>query len=231
MRFNSRLVDKYLSIGDVSKMLGISIDMVRKLDEENKLPSDRTSGNQRRWNYADVWSYDVHGVINSRRPILFTYHTFKKPPEKFRMMGSRNEIIKQDEVTTCEYWLYRICSDSRAMELKKQALVDNWEKCLDITLIDPDVSLDINHKCGQTKTGIDYCIPFAYTNSAVATYKSDDNFYVSMSEIHGHESQSLHKTGCPNFIKFRYIDVNDDAIPNENLFKMCFLYYEAIVKS
>ena len=195
----------------------MSQDAIRKLDDEGKLPSFRTEGNQRRWFYENVWSYAQYGVINNRRPVALKYHTWRKPPSFLRMIGEHNRL----EEVVVEYPNYIPCTTQKANELIVRMTKENWTKYLSVVLLDPSVDINLKHKICEGENG-NWIIPYASIEDAIKPYHCDDEkLIIWMEDIHPRDkSFSLHKKGCPYLIKFDYFEVVD-KIPVQKC-----VYYE-----
>jgi len=47
-------VEKFINIGQVSKIIGVNVQTVRRWDKENKIRSIRTPGGHRRYRLSDI---------------------------------------------------------------------------------------------------------------------------------------------------------------------------------
>lgn len=217
-------INKYdisLSIGDVSKMTGRSIDSIRKLDEEGVLPANRTSGNQRRWDYCEVDSFIKYGIIESRRPLFFRYHTMKKPEGYFKingytedknnnqhfcdLMNSNNIICNNMGITTNEYWSYEKCSNERREILINESVDKGWSYYREVTLLDESVP---HNETGKFN-GL-YYVPYLHVNKAVRIYTSEKHNFFVINMIDIFKKDFFNQKNCPPLVKFEYYDFDEN---------------------
>ncbi len=65
----------YISIGQVSKLAGVSISTLRRWDDSNYLNSDyRTKGKHRRYNYNKILQF--LGIVKEEKEIKVAIYTF-----------------------------------------------------------------------------------------------------------------------------------------------------------
>lgn len=73
--------DDFLTVDDVSKLLGISPQMVRRKCSKNQITSWRTTGNRGEWR-IDINQYRTHPIFNKRLEELIKQKQSRKEKKK-----------------------------------------------------------------------------------------------------------------------------------------------------
>jgi excisionase family DNA binding protein len=123
-------MNKYVSIGQAAKMLGVSIATLRRWDKEGKLPSERTPSGHRRYLASDVATFNPLGLKSEKltRPTI-AYARVSSHDQK----SDLERQIKVLEMYCASYgWSYEIISDlGSGMNYKKKGLSELLDRIVD----------------------------------------------------------------------------------------------------
>jgi putative resolvase len=65
-------MNKFLSIQEAAKCLGVSPQTLRRWEREKKIaPPNRTQGGQRRYAIAELWPFDRNNIISDRPTVAY----------------------------------------------------------------------------------------------------------------------------------------------------------------
>ncbi|MDR0570452.1 MAG: IS607 family transposase [Clostridiales Family XIII bacterium] len=123
-------MNRYISIGQASKMLGVSIATLRRWDKEGKLLSERTPAGHRRYLASDVATFNPLG-LNS--PVL------TRPTIAYARVSShdqKDDLNRQIKVLemycASNGWSFEVISDlGSGMNYKKKGLCELLERIID----------------------------------------------------------------------------------------------------
>lgn len=134
-------MNKYLSIGEASKLLGVSKLTLRRWDKQGKLTAERTPAGHRRYSRADVTTFNPLGINTDSltRPTIayarVSSHDQKKDLER--------QIKVLEMYCASHGWQYEILSDlGSGMNYRKKGLTE----LLDRIVSDKVGRLVLTHK-------------------------------------------------------------------------------------
>jgi excisionase family DNA binding protein len=89
------MIDHYLSIGQAARLLGVSVDTLRRMEDRNELVPERSDGGHRRYKLSQVEGLrkKTNGELNT----IFSHCTkvadFKKVIEELCSEFDPNEVV------------------------------------------------------------------------------------------------------------------------------------------
>jgi predicted site-specific integrase-resolvase len=123
-------MNRYISIGQAAKTLGVSIQTLRRWDKEDKLKADRTPAGHRRYLASDVSTFNPLGIDKPalcRQTIVYA---------RVSSHDQKTDLARQIKVLemycASNGWSYEIISDlGSGMNYKKKGLVTLLDQIID----------------------------------------------------------------------------------------------------
>ncbi len=127
-------MSRYVSIGVAAKTLGVSIQTLRRWDEEGTLVADRTPKNHRRYDLSKITPELIHdlSIQNSRKTIAYA---------RVSSHDQKADLERQKQVLEMycakQGWTFEIISDlGSGMNYHKKGLRLFWMELLIMKLVD-----------------------------------------------------------------------------------------------
>jgi excisionase family DNA binding protein len=99
-------MDKYLSIGEAVKILGVSVSTLRRWDREGKISSTRTTGNHRRYDIRSLNQGRARDLIDRRTTVAYA---------RVSSHDQKNDLERQKQVLelycSSQGWIFEVVSD------------------------------------------------------------------------------------------------------------------------
>jgi excisionase family DNA binding protein len=123
-------MSRYVSIGEASKALGVSVQTLRRWDEEGKLKAERTPAGHRRYLSSEVSTFNPLGLD---RPALL------RPTVAYARVSShdqKDDLARQIKVLemfcASNGWSFEVISDlGSGMNYRKKGLSDLLSRIID----------------------------------------------------------------------------------------------------
>ena len=120
-------MDKYVSIGEAAKILGVSVSTLRRWDREGKITSTRTEGNQRRYDLHTLRPCGFRNLIDQRITIAYA---------RVSSSDQKEDLERQKQVLelycSSQGWTYELISDlGSGMNYYKKGLKSLLSSILD----------------------------------------------------------------------------------------------------
>jgi len=99
-------MDRYVSIGEAARILGVSVSTLRRWDREGKITSTRTTGNQRRYDIRSLNPGRTRDLIDRRITIAYA---------RVSSHDQKNDLERQKQVLelycSSQGWIFEVISD------------------------------------------------------------------------------------------------------------------------
>jgi len=99
-------MDRYISIGEAAKILGVSVSTLRRWDREGKISSTRTTGNQRRYDMRSLSPGRTRDLIDHRTTLAYA---------RASSHDQKNDLERQKQVLelycSSQGWIFEVISD------------------------------------------------------------------------------------------------------------------------
>jgi excisionase family DNA binding protein len=99
-------MDRYVSIGEAARILGVSVSTLRRWDREEKISSTRTSGNQRRYDLRTLRPNAAKDLIDRRTTIAYA---------RVSSHDQKDDLERQKQVLelycSSQGWTFEVISD------------------------------------------------------------------------------------------------------------------------
>jgi predicted site-specific integrase-resolvase len=99
-------MNRFIGIGEASKVLGVSISTLRRWEKENRLVPEHTPGGHRRYDLAKLKPESFHIGHDKRRTIAYA---------RVSSHDQKNDLERQKQVLECycaqQGWTFEIVSD------------------------------------------------------------------------------------------------------------------------
>jgi len=99
-------MDRYVSIGEAARILGVSVSTLRRWDREGKTTSTRTTGNQRRYDIRSLNPGRTRDLIDRRITIAYA---------RVSSHDQKNDLERQKQVLelycSTQGWIFEVISD------------------------------------------------------------------------------------------------------------------------
>ena len=133
-------MSKYVSISVAAKTLGVSIQTLRRWDEEGALVADRTPKNHRRYDLSKITPEQIHKLDSQDQRKTIAYARVSSHDQK-------EDLIRQQQVLEMycanQGWTFELISDlGSGMNYKKKGL----NKLLEAIMNDEIGRLVLTHK-------------------------------------------------------------------------------------
>lgn len=133
-------MSKYVSISVAAKTLGVSIQTLRRWDEEGTLVADRTPKNHRRYDLSKITPEQIHKLDSQDQRKTIAYARVSSHDQK-------EDLIRQQQVLEMycanQGWTFELISDlGSGMNYKKKGL----NKLLEAIMNDEIGRLVLTHK-------------------------------------------------------------------------------------
>ena len=133
-------MSKYVSISVAAKTLGVSIQRLRRWDEEGTLVADRTPKNHRRYDLSKITPEQIHKLDSQDQRKTIAYARVSSHDQK-------EDLIRQQQVLEMycanQGWTFELISDlGSGMNYKKKGL----NKLLEAIMNDEIGRLVLTHK-------------------------------------------------------------------------------------
>lgn len=133
-------MSKYVSISIAAKTLGVSIQTLRRWDEEGALVADRTPKNHRRYDLSKITPEQIHKLDSQDQRKTIAYARVSSHDQK-------EDLIRQQQVLEMycanQGWTFELISDlGSGMNYKKKGL----NKLLEAIMNDEIGRLVLTHK-------------------------------------------------------------------------------------
>ena len=133
-------MSKYVSISIAAKTLGVSIQTLRRWDEEGTLVADRTPKNHRRYDLSKITPEQIHKLDSQHQRKTIAYARVSSHDQK-------EDLIRQQQVLEMycanQGWMFELISDlGSGMNYKKKGL----NKLLEAIMNDEIGRLVLTHK-------------------------------------------------------------------------------------
>lgn len=133
-------MSKYVSISVAAKTLGVSIQTLRRWDEDGTLVADRTPKNHRRYDLSKITPEQIHKLDNPHQRKTIAYARVSSDDQK-------EDLIRQQQVLEMycanQGWTFELISDlGSGMNYKKKGL----NKLLEAIMNDEIGRLVLTHK-------------------------------------------------------------------------------------
>lgn len=131
-------MDRYLSIGKASKVLGVSITTLRRWEVEGKLMPERTAGGQRRYDLSKLKPDLFHSAIPVRKTVAYA---------RVSSHDQKTDLARQKQVLELycaqQGWAFEVIADlGSGMNYRKKGL----KRLLDEIIAGDVGRLVITHK-------------------------------------------------------------------------------------
>ena len=134
-------MSKYVSIGETSKLLGVSMQTLRRWDKTGKLVSERTPSGHRRYLRSEVTTFNPLGI--KTEPLARATIAYARVSSHDQKKDLERQIKVLEMYCSSHGWKYEIVSDlGSGMNYKKKGLVD----LLDRIVSDKVGRLILTHK-------------------------------------------------------------------------------------
>src|SRR4051812_36606833 len=132
-------MDRYVSISEAAKLLGVSESTLRRWERTKQLiPDGRTEGNQRRYKLSSIRPEIVHGTSSIKKTVAYARVSSHDQKEDLRRQTELLELF-----CTSQSWQYEMITDlGSGMNYYKKGL----KKLLDSILKDEVGRLVLTHK-------------------------------------------------------------------------------------
>jgi len=99
-------MERYVSIGEAARILGVSVSTLRRWDREGKISSTRTTGNQRRYDIRSISPNRARDLIDRRITIAYA---------RVSNQDQKSDLERQKQVLelycSSQGWIFEVISD------------------------------------------------------------------------------------------------------------------------
>ena len=134
-------MNKYVSIGEASEMLGVSMQTLRRWDKDGRLVAERTPAGHRRYLTHDVATFNPLGIVTDAltRPTI----AYARVSSRDQQKDLARQIKVLEMYCAAHGWQYEILSDlGSGMNYRKKGL----SELLDRIIADKAGRLVLTHK-------------------------------------------------------------------------------------